>query len=61
MSDPFKPLVSPQAQIAANKAQEKALDWAMTRLFPDWRVEELARKYAPEDAYDRDEYHEDAE
>lgn len=27
--------------------------------YPDWRVEELARKYAPPDAYEHDDVDED--
>lgn len=32
--------------------RQNALDWID---MPEWRVEELARKYAPEDAYEPDE------
>ena len=35
--------------------RKNALDWAE---IPDWRIEELTRKYAPEDAYEPDDYEE---
>lgn len=61
MEKKLPPIVTPQAQIEANRAQERALDWAMGRIFPDWRVEELGRKYAPEDAYMPDDVEEEQE
>jgi len=35
--------------------RQNALDWVE---MPDWRIEELGRKYAPKDAYEPDEVEE---